>query len=199
MLRHAASRTWASLGGWTLFWTILAIPAVGFALHFWLAGKKAMSAELSIWLIYGLAATGLVAIALFSWNLACAPYRIARDTLVAASHERNEAVRDLDAARSEIPPSFRLADNVIRRDGFAIGEASGRIALNGQILSMEGVTLSAKLNKGDKCVFQNFVAAYDSADAEFEATIASRVERSLRNAKFSVVDVWPVYVQAPKA
>jgi hypothetical protein len=83
MLRKAIRRGWsdslASLGGTSLFFTILVIPVVGFSLHFAASGWAAMTAEFDVWLVYGLAATGLVFLILFVFHLACAPYRIERD------------------------------------------------------------------------------------------------------------------------
>jgi hypothetical protein len=88
-VRHALSYTFASLGGWALLFSLLAIPAVGFVLHRWIAGSAAMNAEFQVWLVYGLAATGIVFLSLFAFNLACAPYRIERD-----SHKKTVLERD---------------------------------------------------------------------------------------------------------
>jgi hypothetical protein len=154
-----------------------------------------MSAELSIWLIYALAATGIVAIALFLWNLACAPYRIASDHLATTSKERDEAVRNLEAARAEIPPSIMENDDLIRRSGRTVGKVSGAASLKDNVLSLAAVALSDRLNPGDSCTFQNFGLTYIGADKSYEATLAGRTERSLVNARFSVVSVGPTYVQ----
>lgn len=85
--RRAVADTFHSLGGTGLVVAVIAIPPVGLALHAWLGGVQAMMPELQVWLIYGLAATGLVFFTVFLWNLACAPYRIERDNRIDAETE----------------------------------------------------------------------------------------------------------------
>lgn len=93
-LRHAWNRTFRDFGGASFLYTILAIPIVGFGLHYLLAGRQPMADEFHVWLIYGLAAAGLVFSTIFLWNLACAPYRIERDRRMAleAQVARFEAI-----------------------------------------------------------------------------------------------------------
>ena len=76
--RKALSDTWAAFGGLSLVVFVLAVPFVGFALHYMAEGYTAMMGEVEIWLLYGAAATGIVFSGLFLWNLACAPYRLER-------------------------------------------------------------------------------------------------------------------------
>ena len=44
-----------------------------------LAEAATVNGEVFVWLIYGLAAPGVVFVAILLWNIACAPYRIERD------------------------------------------------------------------------------------------------------------------------
>ena len=118
-INHAFRYTLSSLGGPALFFSVLAIPAVGFALHFWLVGQDAMKAEFRVWLVYGLAATGFVFLALFAFNLACAPYRMERDAHLLT-------LTEVDRLRAQLPvrTKRRLNDeqkgllaSAIRRSG----------------------------------------------------------------------------------
>ncbi len=99
-LRHALDSTFAILGGYGAILAIFAIPIVGFAIHYWQSGWVAMSEEFQVWWVYGLQATGVVAIALYLWNLACAPYRMERDGRIAAE-------ADVLQLRSQIPKAKR--------------------------------------------------------------------------------------------
>jgi hypothetical protein len=67
----------------------LAVPPVGFGLHYYVAGRAAMSAEIHIWAIYGLAAAGIVFLVILAWNICAAPLRIERD-----NHERTKSELD---------------------------------------------------------------------------------------------------------
>ena len=78
-LNHAFDYTYRSLGGWSLFATVVVIPIVGFALHWLLAGWGPVSGEVQVWGVYGLAATGLVFVSIFGFNLICAPFRLERE------------------------------------------------------------------------------------------------------------------------
>lgn len=90
--------------GW--IYSLIAIPVVGFILHYWLAGAEAMNAELHIWLIYGLASAGLVFSILFIWNLYWAPFRIERDRAEDANTKLIEVSRERDELKAivENPP-----------------------------------------------------------------------------------------------
>lgn len=109
MLRKVLRRGWtdslASLGGASLFFTILVIPLVGFGLHFFVSGWVPMAAEFNVWAVYGLAATALVFFTLFAFHLACAPYRIERGRAERAEAQLNVAertVRDLQTRRPNL-------------------------------------------------------------------------------------------------
>ena len=95
-IKRAWSDTFHFLGGWGLLFGVVAIPLVGFALHAGVRGPQAMMPEFEIWLIYGLAATGIVFSGIFLWNLVWARYRLERE-----AHEKTKAL--LDAARSALP------------------------------------------------------------------------------------------------
>lgn len=118
-LRRALWRTSASVGGWPLFWTVFAIPVVGFVLHYLIAGGSAMDAELQIWLIYGLAATGVVFGALFVWNLVFAPYQIEFE-----AHQHTK--RELE--RTGLPTVDAIANLISKKETFALWEAAHLLA-----------------------------------------------------------------------
>ena len=70
-----------------MLYAVIAVPVVGLALHWAMVGRAAMTAELQIWLLYGLAATGLVFLTVFAKNLACAPFRLEREAHAATKAE----------------------------------------------------------------------------------------------------------------
>ena len=95
IIKRAWSDTWRSLGGWTVIYFVIAVPLVGFGLHYIIAGTGPMNAELQIWLIYGLAATGLVSVGLFGWNLLCTPFRMERDAHLRTIAERDQLLKQV--------------------------------------------------------------------------------------------------------
>lgn len=95
-LRDAFHHTMKLFGGWSLAFAGGAIAAVGFGLHWWIAGRDAASLEFQVWLIYGLAATLTVFLVIFSFNFACAPYRLERE-----AHRATKAA--LETLRNDLP------------------------------------------------------------------------------------------------
>ena len=67
------------MGGPQVALAVLAIPAVGFLLHWSIDGARQAADEIHMWVIYGLAATGIVFATIFLWNLLWSPYRVERD------------------------------------------------------------------------------------------------------------------------
>ncbi|MFZ1725708.1 MAG: hypothetical protein WBO29_06800 [Albidovulum sp.] len=100
VLKRAWSDSFAFLGGWGLVAGVFAIPVVGMGLHYWLQGWDAMIPEAKIWLLYGLASTGLVFGSVFFWNLACAPFRIERDKRIEVEKERDDLVRRFQSSKN---------------------------------------------------------------------------------------------------
>jgi hypothetical protein len=78
-VRRAWKETFGLLGGSGIVFAVLAIPCVGFLLHFFTSGVAAMMGEFQVWLIYSAAATGVVFVLLFFVNLLRSPYLIERD------------------------------------------------------------------------------------------------------------------------
>lgn len=78
-LKRAWLDTNLLLGGAATYIAIIVLPMMGLALHYYLAGFGPMSGEANIWIIYMLAPLGAAFLALFLWNLVCAPYRTERD------------------------------------------------------------------------------------------------------------------------
>lgn len=121
-------------GGVSLFITLFAIPAVGFILHSLLGSGEDVMGEVETWLVYGLAAAGIVAIGLLAINLALAPHR-----------QRNEArkvVTDRDRQISLLLHSRPELKVEIR------GSISGGLLPNGSIaFCLPNIILS---NIGDK-------------------------------------------------
>ncbi|MBB5222616.1 hypothetical protein HNP73_002552 [Amaricoccus macauensis] len=107
MLRKAIRRGWsdslASLGGPPLAFTLLVVPLVGFVLHFAISGWAAMAPEFDVWSVYGVAATGLVLLLLFSYHVMCAPYRIERDRIAQLEADLARAEADLSANSARRP------------------------------------------------------------------------------------------------
>lgn len=83
------------MGGWQVLLAVLAVPCVGFMLHWQFGDPAAVASEIVMWLIYGLAATGIVFLAIFVWNLIWAPYRIERDRRRALEMEVVELLQRL--------------------------------------------------------------------------------------------------------
>lgn len=51
----------------------VAVPAMGFGLHYGLRGLEPMVGEIELWLIYTLASSSMLFSIIYTWNLACAP------------------------------------------------------------------------------------------------------------------------------
>lgn len=79
VIKRAWQETFALLGGWGIVFGAVAIPCVGFYLHYITTGIAEMMGEVQVWLIYGAAATGIVFALVFLINLMRAPYLIERD------------------------------------------------------------------------------------------------------------------------
>lgn len=83
MVLDVLKRGWGDafkfFGGWPALLTLVPMPLVGLGLHSLFGSPQDVSAEWVIWLTYGLAAAGVVFIAVLLWNVACAPFRIMRD------------------------------------------------------------------------------------------------------------------------
>lgn len=116
MLRKAIRRGWsdslASLGGPPLAFTLLVIPLVGFVLHFAISGWAAMAPEFDVWSVYGVAATGIVLLLLFSYHVVCAPYRIERDRIAQLEADLARAEADLSANSARRPDLVIYIDNI---------------------------------------------------------------------------------------
>lgn len=88
MLKQALIRGWNDtndfMGALQLVVAVAAIPFVGFALHYLIAGIAPVTGQVSGWLIYTLASTTIVFGGILLWNIAAAPYRIERDARQAA-------------------------------------------------------------------------------------------------------------------
>ncbi len=130
-IRRAWLDTFKFLGGRSLIVTLLLIPPVGFALHWLTSGLAKMLQEMTAWAIYGLAATGVIFVCIFLFNLACAPYRIERDLRVALEAAMPA---DSNSERVRTQKSFPLweaacllAGTPIRKD--VVGEASAYLHL----------------------------------------------------------------------
>lgn len=110
-ITRAWTDTFRLLGGWGLVFAVLAIPIVGFGLHAYLQGPEAMTPEFQIWLIYGLASTGLVFTVIYVWNLVLAPYRIERDAHAETKSKlaKIEAQIPKQAASRKLSAENRLA------------------------------------------------------------------------------------------
>ena len=80
-LKRAWKDTWSIMGGWTALIPLFLIFPVGFGLHYLQEGRAQALPELQVFGVYGLQATGAVFGSFYFWNLICAPYRIARDSL----------------------------------------------------------------------------------------------------------------------
>ncbi len=81
---------------------VLAIPAVGFLLHWSIDGARQAADEIHMWVIYGLAATGIVFATIFLWNLLWSPYRVERD-------RRKSLEAEVSKLQERITPKVRLA------------------------------------------------------------------------------------------
>lgn len=103
---HAFRSTFATLGGSGALIAVIAVPLVGFALHLLQSGWDAMSEELQVWWVYGLQATGVVALALYGWNLACAPHRIEREKRIATEAKYTRLQRQMPKSKAEQPAEF---------------------------------------------------------------------------------------------
>jgi hypothetical protein len=97
-LRYALQQTSSALGGRSFFLFFLPVPAVGFGLHLWLDGSSAVEVEVRSWLIYGLAATLIIAVAVFLAFLVSAPYRMERE-------DHDATKKELAKLRSILPQS----------------------------------------------------------------------------------------------
>lgn len=148
MLRKAIRRGWsdslASLGGPPLAFTLLVIPLVGFVLHFAISGWAAMAPEFDVWSVYGVAATGLVLLLLFSYHVVCAPYRIERDRIAQLEADLARAEADLSANSARRPDLVIYIDNIScgrslpGDDAVRLVLVSGFVANTGEMPSAAG-------------------------------------------------------------
>jgi hypothetical protein len=81
---RATKDTWASITRWGFGVPALAIFVLGSTIHYYRFGSEAVMDEWQIWLSYTLATIGALALALFSLNLVCAPFRLERERADAA-------------------------------------------------------------------------------------------------------------------
>ncbi len=114
--KRAWSDTCTALGWPPNLFYVLPIPVVGLAYHWSAQGRIAMLPELFSWVIYGLAATGTVFLAVFLWNLAAAPYRIEKSRRIKLSEMvgMNEGAIDAFYGRSEF--TINEVTNLLSRD-----------------------------------------------------------------------------------
>jgi uncharacterized membrane protein len=133
-LRLAWQLTCAALGGWSALLFVGLVPVVGFGLHWLTAGRLAMLPELQVWLIYGLAATGVVFLGLFLVNLIRAPYLLWQEERDA--HERTK--RRLDRP------------NQLMRERIAETLASSRIQLADGLSTFNHFVLSYEAEENHK-------------------------------------------------
>lgn len=121
--RRAWRDTFHVLGGPPAFVALVLVAPVGFVLHWATSGLNPMLDEIQVWLIYGLAASGLVFSGLFIFNLLCAPYRIERD---------NHAVTKASLA-ALAPNGFALPRLLAKKEVFTLEESA--CLLSGEALN----------------------------------------------------------------
>ena len=151
-LGFALRHTFTSLGGKPLFFSVLAIPFVGFVLHRWIEGAEAMNAELHVYLIYGLAATGLVFLVMFTLNLSCAPYWLEKEahTTLMGQHQALLAQVKKTASKRRLNDEQKgLCASSLRRSGvsppsitvsYCVNDESSDFALNiGDAIKQAGI------------------------------------------------------------
>ena len=176
---------------------VIAIPIVGFLLHACLLGRQAMMPEFQIWLVYGLAATGVVFISLFVWNLACAPYRIERERAESLVAERDHAVTSLTNARDAIPPKLSLMDANIRDGDRIVAISLASIRADGEDIMFEKLKSIHPLDVGKTYIFQNLTIDYAGCNAESSVSSGSVSSRTISEAKFKIERRGNLYVEKP--
>ena len=119
-IRRAWSDTFNFLGGRSLIAALFFIPPVGFALHWLTSGLAEMLQEMIAWAIYSVAATLVVAVCIFLFNLACAPYRIERD--------RHRIERDRRVELEATMPAASNSERVRTQKSFPLWEAACLLA-----------------------------------------------------------------------
>lgn len=156
ILSHAWGRSFQTFGGTGAALALLAVPVVGFVLHYAVSGTSAMQAEVHTWAIYGLAASGVVFSAIFFWNFACAPYRIERD-------KRLELETRLNSLTGIV--GVPLEDIVRTRDAFPLWQAACLLADVPAHRSISG-TAAHYLHEIKRDVFARQLASIDRDAAE---------------------------------
>lgn len=200
-ISHAWRKSLDSLGFPSLLWTILAIPSVGFTLHFLVSGYVSMSGELHIWLIYGLAATGLVFLTLFAFNLACAPFRIERVRRIEAESENSRLSTEHEAALKTIPMRFRQLDGTLWDDERSVARVTGPISpgSNSNEIVFKRLTLIDDLIEGGCYYHNDMKLKYLTSGAEMIADMNGASSKSIGFATFKIVKQLPAYVDLTDA
>lgn len=120
MLGDVLTRAWkdtkAALGGLPAALSMLAAPTIGMAIHFWLDGATAMSAEAYVWAMYVLSPLGMLFVVIFLWNLAAAPYRIVGDRLQKLSAIMGLNEHAIDALFEHSEYTMDELSNLLSRD-----------------------------------------------------------------------------------
>ena len=101
-IKYGWDNTFQFLGGWGVVVAVVLVPLVGFILHARFGEPQAVKEEFFIWLIYGLAATGLVFPGILAINILAAPQQIERDKRIALEATNTEINQELESARQEI-------------------------------------------------------------------------------------------------
>lgn len=77
------------MGGWTSLIFLVPVPVISFVLHWLRSGQTAMTAEIEVWLVNGLMASGLTFLLIFLGSLFFAPFQIERERRIDAESESN--------------------------------------------------------------------------------------------------------------
>ncbi len=144
---HGWQRTFTTMGGWSWFYSLIAVPVIGFILHYYTAGEAAMNAELDIWLVYGLASAGLVFFAILGWNIASAPYRIEREKCLELENSLKKKEDEVLQIKSSIPPDNSSKVDIGWINSLPYGSWEGNRYTFG-----EPISIKTKLPFGVLCV-----------------------------------------------
>ena len=116
-IKRALSDTFLAFGGSGLIISLLAVPVVGFTLHYFVSEVAAVEQEIHGWLIYGLASTIVVFATVLILNLACTPYRLEKE-------DHQETRRLLERATEGAGGEVSVAEFIKSREKFTLKEAA---------------------------------------------------------------------------
>ena len=196
-ITHASSYTYSHMGGPTLLFGVVAIPIVGFGLQHWLDGPDAMSGELHTWVIYGLAATGIVAVGTFLLNLACAPFRIEREDRIVSDAKAADAAARLQNALNTSPPIIRPFDRHLRKNGVVVAAIEV-----GPIIDSEGIATFPAINSNEPITdkhqyqFDHLILSFLECDAVASMTLmGQKTSHSMTKARFQILRALPIFYE----